>query len=369
MYFTSAYVTLRVLRQLVNCTLPIEIFYVGNQEMPPAAVDHMHETYDARFIDITAFPEARNVNLQGYQLKAFSILLSSFEEVLWMDSDNIPLADPAELFDSQLYTHHGAVFWPDFCNMVSFRPETLGVFGLPDRPHQPQPRENKTTVWPPRCHEDVPVELETGQVLLHKARTWDGLRMAVYLNRHHAFFFKRLFRGDKMTFHFGFVAAKAQYSLVPFLPGGMGIRSKVIGQDGVSRSYMCANTMVQHHPDTGTMFFLHRTMAKYKDAHSYVNKLGPYRAWSHAVYQQPKDSWALLFRDELPPAFFLGDSSGIHHECLHPTALTAKVSVAPPWVQHTESVCLGFLRDLQDLPFYPKNRQCTTESLFFCKHP
>ena len=60
-----------------------------------------------------------------------------------MDSDNIPLDDPAQLFESPLYQEHGTLFWPDFCNMVSFRRETFGVFGLPEFPNHPQALKTK----------------------------------------------------------------------------------------------------------------------------------------------------------------------------------------------------------------------------------
>ena len=36
---------------------------------------------NTRFIDVTTFPEAVGLDLKGYQLKAFALLLSSFEQV------------------------------------------------------------------------------------------------------------------------------------------------------------------------------------------------------------------------------------------------------------------------------------------------
>jgi hypothetical protein len=49
------------------------------------------------------------------QIKAAAIALSDYREVLYLDSDNIPLSDPALLFDEALYRNGGrAVFWPDF---------------------------------------------------------------------------------------------------------------------------------------------------------------------------------------------------------------------------------------------------------------
>ena len=38
-----------------------------------------------------------------YQMKAYSIYLSSFEQVLWLDSDNMPVKDPSFLFDNKLW--------------------------------------------------------------------------------------------------------------------------------------------------------------------------------------------------------------------------------------------------------------------------
>ncbi len=61
-----------------------QIFYVGANELPQSAIAHMEVAYNVKFVDITTFPEAAGINLQGYQLKAFSILLSSFEEVSWL---------------------------------------------------------------------------------------------------------------------------------------------------------------------------------------------------------------------------------------------------------------------------------------------
>lgn len=51
----------------------------------------------------------------GLQIKAAAIAFSDYREVLYLDSDNIPLSDPSVLFDESLYQNGGrAVFWPDF---------------------------------------------------------------------------------------------------------------------------------------------------------------------------------------------------------------------------------------------------------------
>lgn len=93
------------------------MFYNGAGELPPSAIAHMEGTHNVKFVDVSAMPEASGVDLRGYQLKAFAILLSSFEEVLWLDSDNIPLVDPKFVFDVEMYVvqaiHLHSISLPD----------------------------------------------------------------------------------------------------------------------------------------------------------------------------------------------------------------------------------------------------------------
>ncbi len=49
--------------------------------MPQVAIDFMWQQYQVRFVDLTSFPETKGLDMGGYQLKAYAILLSSFKEV------------------------------------------------------------------------------------------------------------------------------------------------------------------------------------------------------------------------------------------------------------------------------------------------
>jgi len=363
-YFTSAYVTIRALRSHHKCTLPIEVFYNGAAELPRSAIDHMQRRYDVRFVDVTAVPEAQGVNLRGYQLKAFAIYLSSFEEVLWLDSDNIPLTEPSAVFEAEQYVSTGALFWPDFCNMISMRKETFAVFGLQEPQNYVQPRPNKTTIWQAFCLDTIQTEIETGQVVLHKRKVWQALQMIVYINRHHEFFLKRLFKGDKMTFHFGFVAAEQKYGLVPHVPGSLGL---IAEHDGDSR-WFCGNTMAQRHPDNGSILFLHRTMAKFKDTEAFTKRQGPTRAWKYYALQLPREPWQLMYRDELPAALFVGATSADQYECARPSGARLQLERTTATVTKLETALLGYLDDLENLPFYPKDRMCNEHSMFFCRN-
>lgn len=69
---------------------------------------------------------------KNFQIKADAIVQSSFEEVLYLDSDNIPLRDPTYLFDTTLYKGPGqpeVVFWPDL-NKDHRKPYRTPIFLL-----------------------------------------------------------------------------------------------------------------------------------------------------------------------------------------------------------------------------------------------
>lgn len=76
------------------------------------------------------------------QIKADAIIASSFEEVLYLDSDNIPLRDPTYLFDAELYAGTDkphAIFWPDITKdhrEFSLRFRTFVRIQLTDSPCQ-----------------------------------------------------------------------------------------------------------------------------------------------------------------------------------------------------------------------------------------
>lgn len=53
--------------------------------------------------------------VQGaFFMKAIVVLLSSFKEVMMLDADQVPVADPTQLFDDPGFVETGALLWPDF---------------------------------------------------------------------------------------------------------------------------------------------------------------------------------------------------------------------------------------------------------------
>eukprot|EP00049_Salpingoeca_infusionum_P026785 m.27909 g.27909 ORF g.27909 m.27909 type:complete len:239 (-) comp8997_c0_seq3:183-899(-) len=199
----------------------------------------------------------------------------------------------------------------DVCNMISFKTETFALFDESIPKNYMQPRPGKRTIWPPDCPSTRQVEVESGQILLNKRVQWKALNMIYFMNRHSDFFLKQLFHGDKMTFHYGFVAAKSTYGLVPFPPASVGVESKFKG-----RKLFCGNTLGQKHPDKDEILFMHRNSAKFKDASSYFLKGEPKHVWRHVNQQGEHDPYQLVFRGEIGDEYFAGEDAGTHHECL-----------------------------------------------------
>lgn len=195
-YFTCAYVAVRILRHL-GVTLPIELWYRGPAEMSAAMIE-LVRPYGVRCVD--AYEEARRHpihRLDGWELKSFAVLHSAFEEVLYLDSDNVPVENPERLFDREEYRATGAVFWPDRYPQSGDTPwlrrEAWDVCGVP--------------------FTDTP-EIEAGQFLVDKRRSWRALHLALHYNEHSEFYY-RYFHGDKDTFPMAWRRLGQPFALVP----------------------------------------------------------------------------------------------------------------------------------------------------------
>lgn len=171
------------------------------------------------------------------------------KQVIYLDSDNIPVRDPADLLRTPEYNTTGALLWQDFwANTMA--PEAEQLLGLP--------RER----W-------FPGSFESGQMVLDKRRHWRGLSLAVYLNAHAQLYYEvftcYLGKGDKETFAYALAAAGEPYSVVGVPPAALGTTGTSMRCD--ARTHLCVdeftgNTMVQHSPD-GKVFFLHSNLHKW----------------------------------------------------------------------------------------------------------
>jgi hypothetical protein len=168
--------------------------------------------------------------LSGWELKAYAALHSSFEEVLSLDADNVPVRDPTYLFDSPEFAATGAVFWPDFGRLGPDR----AIWRICEVPYRDEP------------------EFESGQMLIHKRRCWRPLQLAMHLNEHSDFYY-RFIHGDKETFHMAWRMLGAEYAMVPYpvesLPTAM-CQHDFKGRRVFQHRNGCKWTLTGHNPRT-----------------------------------------------------------------------------------------------------------------------
>lgn len=219
-YFPCAWVCLQMLREL-GCSLPIECWYLGDGEMS-AEMCRLVEPLDVRCVDaleVRLRSPARILN--GWELKPYAIVHSRFEEVLMLDADVVPIVDPSFLFEEPAYRKCGAIFWPDD---ERFGPEHV-IWRLSGIQYRDEP------------------QVESGQILVNKRRSWEALVLTMRMNEHSDFWYRHIY-GDKDTFHIGWRKAGSDYAMP-------------------SRGIHHLPLVNCHHDFTGRRVFQHRNFAKW----------------------------------------------------------------------------------------------------------
>ncbi|ETO84026.1 hypothetical protein F444_02035 [Phytophthora nicotianae P1976] len=111
----STYATIRVLREVLRCRLPIEIWFRPDEmRKVTASIDPLHQLAANDMVGGITFQEIDDPLAVEFATKVFAIYHSAFDRVLFLDSDNVPVRDPSFLFKTPEFVDTGAVFRPDF---------------------------------------------------------------------------------------------------------------------------------------------------------------------------------------------------------------------------------------------------------------
>ena len=249
-YFTCAWVNIHMLRRS-GCTLPVEVWYLGPEEMTPA-MKALLAPLGVRFVDGREVRKDHPVRiLNGWELKPYAIIHSRFREVLYLDADNMVCANPEYLFDTPPYRETGAIFWPDF--------------GRLGRRHE---------IWQ-ICEigGNEELEFESGQIVVDKARCWKALQVTMHLNEYSDFYYRYIW-GDKETFHMAWRKLRQ-----PFAMPSRGID----GLPGV----MC------QHDFEGRRIFQHRSLRKWTlDGDNPATEQFLFEAECLALLEALRHSWS-----------------------------------------------------------------------------
>lgn len=248
-YFGPAIVGIKMLR-LTGSELPVEAFLANWEEYEPALCEKVLPDLNARCVVLTQLLEPPkedevgeaakehqdlNFSITHYQLKSLALLFSSFQEVLLLDSDSIPLVNPEELFSADPFLSAGFVGWPDFW-IGTEAPVFYQIAGLNEFP------------------KDLPAtSSEAGQLLVDKRKHIKTLLLATYYNVWGPGYYYPLLsqgalgQGDKNTFETATIVLGTPYYRLKTPVKSLGRRT---GYD------LKGSGMVQFHPaDDYAKFF------------------------------------------------------------------------------------------------------------------
>lgn len=152
-YSEFAATSLRMLRH-AGSELPVELWMKNDMEAQPEWCSELAQEGVAcrllsDYMDVSC--------LVGYQLKPAAMLLSTFQDILYLDADNSAIRNPDTLFDTEEYQETGAILWPDFWRSTE-SPMTGYIIGASNDMVTPDLSTIQT--------------VESGQMLWNKRRHW-----------------------------------------------------------------------------------------------------------------------------------------------------------------------------------------------------
>ncbi|MCJ1235294.1 hypothetical protein MMC14_003261 [Varicellaria rhodocarpa] len=228
-YLPVVVISIRMLRR-TGSRLPVEVFLMAQSEYEEEICNTVLPELNAKCIVLSTITDAvpHSINIAHYQLKIFSILFSTFEEVIFLDADSFPLHDPAVLLRSTPFTEYGMVTWPDFWS--STISEKYYNISSQTRPGT-----------------SLRASSETGEILISKKTHEKTLLLAAYYNYYGPTHYYPLLsqgaagEGDKETFLASAVVLDESYYAV-------GERVNKIGHWNPDKQKVEGSAMIQHDP-------------------------------------------------------------------------------------------------------------------------
>lgn len=194
-----AFLSLKTLRDSGN-RLPVEILIPIQDEGDDEYCNDLLPKFNARCISVRSILDEKTIadsDFHGYQYKALALIVSSFENVLLLDADNIPVRQLDHIFKNEPFTNHGLVLWPDYWRRFT-HPDYYKISGV--KVGNNRIRHGKDTLTDPSRYfnkdDDPKTQIpfhdregtvpdsttESGQVLVSKSLHAKTILLALYYN-------------------------------------------------------------------------------------------------------------------------------------------------------------------------------------------
>ncbi|KAG7881866.1 hypothetical protein KL906_001526 [Ogataea polymorpha] len=371
-------VSIKIMRDFGG-DLPVEVIMPRRVEADALFCDKYLPELDAKCVyltDLLGENYESEININKYQYKGVALLASSFENLLLLDSDNLPVAPvTGQLFNSTPFSEYGMVFWPDF-----WKRSTSPVFYdiaatevLPIRVRDCQvdyPESQYSTLRPKDARTQIPYHdrlgaipdksTESGQLLISKREHADVVLLSLYYNAYGPDGYYALLsqgvagEGDKDTFPAAATVLEKQFYQL----------KKNVGVNGFMRNGEYRGVgMLQYDPIKDYENFqefvkLHQSSDEMFEAQNMDNFLGPEEKskvmFAHCNF--PK-----LYPDELLQDFVIRDHE--HIKILESSQIPGNYEYHF-WQTMYELICLDWV----DLAYTRNKEQMSTpeERTKFC---
>ena len=108
-------VSLKMLRR-TGSVLPVEVFMESKKQYEKEVCEIVLPPMNATCMILSDILDGvpQKLQMSRYQLKALALTFASFDNVLLLDADNIPVEQPEHLLNSEPFSSKGFVSWPDY---------------------------------------------------------------------------------------------------------------------------------------------------------------------------------------------------------------------------------------------------------------
>lgn len=219
-YFAGAMVAIAQIRES-GSKLPIELLVNTEKEYDADLCANLKKTFNAKCVVIEreiGSELLKKLNLTKFQLKILGLLVTSFDNVISLDADNMPLKNPDALLTSPAFLKTRFLLWPDLWQRTIspkyYEIARLG-YGQPVRRHGINNQDQGKDYFgkkPEEVHfhdlDGLPsaVSTETGQMVFSKREHFRSLYLSLYYNIYGESHYWRMFfqgspgGGDRDTF-------------------------------------------------------------------------------------------------------------------------------------------------------------------------
>lgn len=209
------------IRVVHNSSLPIELFYLGDDDLDKASREILSTSYPDIFTrNIYDFVSSYYLDFTGFDSKPFVVLFANAVEVLYIDVDAVLLQIPEVFFNFSQYQETGALFFHDRMWGRDGGPKKL--LNLVTDHTYPSTTDRLYSIQFNGDHEQ-----ESGVLVVDKSRNFLGLFGACKLMDTAEKEIMQIYSyGDKESFWLGFEMMQLPYSWGDFYPGSIGDATK-----------------------------------------------------------------------------------------------------------------------------------------------